>query len=62
MLKSSYVKVSNGTVSTSSCKSVGVLGAEADVVDLLVMSNQLSLDLLVLDVPDSASRVDGTSA
>ena len=61
MLEGSDVEMSDGAISTRGGEGIRIF-SEPDIEDLLVMSNQLRLDLLLLDVPDRARGVNGTRA
>jgi hypothetical protein len=57
MLEVSQVKVADGSVLTSRSKHVDIL-SEAYIVNCLVMSDQLSLNNALLNVPNGAGGVD----
>ena len=58
MLETPQVKHPHATISTTADKHVHAAGAEADVVDLLVMSDELRLGRQRRNVPDRAGGVD----
>jgi hypothetical protein len=57
MLEISQVKVADGSVLTGRSKHVDIL-SEAYIVNCLVMSDQLSLNNALLNVPNGAGGVD----
>lgn len=58
MLQTPEIEHTHTAIGAAADENIDALGAETDVVDFLVVSNELCLGCQCRDIPDSAGRVN----